>query len=64
MLKDSEEKEIRKMMERISKMDDRLCVLLAHTENADHDNIMLARDALCRAYEALSFIPEPEDDKD
>lgn len=61
MLKDSEVHEIRRMQARLLKYDCRLAELLPHTENSEHDYILLAKDAIDNAHAHLSWVAEEDD---
>ena len=56
MLTDAEEKEIPKIMLRILRVNDKLFDFWKHTENADHDNILLAREFLSQAVAHLALV--------
>ncbi len=59
MLKDSEIKEICRMMERLSRYDDSLLRMAVHTENAEREGILCARYAIVTAFGHLSRIAKP-----
>ena len=64
MLRDGEEKEICKIMLRIVRINDRLFDMWKHTENADHDNLLLAQEALSYAVAHLALVGGGNDEVD
>ena len=56
MLKDREIKELRQMLLRLSRYDDRILEIAVHTKDAERGNLLLAREAVGNAFKHLSFV--------